>query len=338
MSSFPGPAVSPEQIFEGLTAFRISAALKTGIEIDLFTGIAEGKNTPAALATHCQAAERGVRILSDFLVVHEFLTKKDGHYGLTPAGATFLDRRSPAYIGSTAHFLASPEIFDVFKDLTGAVRKGGALYQPEGSVAPENPMWVDFARSMAPMMALPAELIAKGPGSSSGKVKVLDIAAGHGLFGIALARHNPAADIFAVDWPAVLEIAQENAKQAGVDGRYHPLPGSAFDVEFGEGYAFILLTNFLHHFDPMKIEAFLRKVRAALSDDGRAIALEFVPNDDRVSPPFPATFSMMMLGTTPAGDAYTFAEYQRMFANAGFGSIELQSLPPTMHSILLARR
>ena len=205
-------------------------------------------------------------------------------------------------------------------------------------MAPENPMWVEFARSMAPLMALPSELIAKGVGAVTGKSKVLDIAAGHGLFGITIARHNPEAEIYPLDWPAVLEVARENAEKSGVAGRYHPIPGSAFEAEFGEGYDLVLLTNFLHHFDPPTIENFLRKVRASLTDNGRVIILEFVPNDDRISPRFPASFSLMMLGTTPSGDAYTFGEFERMFRNAGFGAIEIHALPPSVQKVIVARK
>jgi hypothetical protein len=71
----------------------------------------------------------------------------------------------------------------------------------------------------------------------------------------------------------------------------------------------------------------LRKVHAALKPDGRAITLEFVPNEDRVSPPVPAAFSLMMLAGTPAGDAYTFLELNRMFRNAGFSGSQSHSMP-----------
>jgi Methyltransferase domain len=70
----------------------------------------------------------------------------------------------------------------------------------------------------------------------AGPLRVLDIAAGHGLFGIELAKVNPEAHITALDWAAVLEVARGNASKAGVEGRYHPLPGSAFDVEYGRPY------------------------------------------------------------------------------------------------------
>ncbi|MDE3136177.1 MAG: class I SAM-dependent methyltransferase [Acidobacteriota bacterium] len=339
VSSFPGPAVTPEPIFDALNAFQLTAAMKTAIEIDLFTGIAEGKTTPAALAVHCQAAERGVRILCDYLTVQGFLTKTDGHYGLTPTAATFLDRRSPAFIGSISRFLASAETLDIFKDLTPVVRNGGAVFQPGGTMAPEDPMWVEFARSMAPLFVVPSDKLAVLVGADEGKKwKVLDIAAGHGLYGLAIARHNPNAEIFPVDWAAVLEVARENAEKFGVADRFHPIPGSAFDVDFGEGYDVVLVTNFAHHFDPLTIEKLARKVHAALRPGGTAVLLEFIPNEDRISPPAPAKFSMIMLGNTPSGDAYTFSEYQRMLGNAGFHSLELHPLPPTFFRVILARK
>ena len=128
----------------------------------------------------------------------------------------------------------------------------------------------------------------------------------------------------------MLEVAKENAQKAGVADGISTIEGSAFDVDFGSGYDLVLLTNFLHHFDPPTCETLLRKVRAALADGGRAVTLEFVPNEDRVTPPESAGFSMVMLAGTPSGDAYTFAELERMFANAGFSRSTIHPLPPTI--------
>ncbi len=339
MSSNAPAAPSPALFFETLNAYQRTEALKTAIELDIFTAIGEGAATVPEIARRSQAAERGIRILCDFLTVLGFLTKQANRYTLTPDAAMFLDRRSPAYLGGTVRFLASPLLIQAFQVLTAAVRKGGTALGAEGYLAPEHPIWVDFARSMMPMMALPAELMAKLFEAGRGdRWKVLDIAAGHGVFGITLARHNPNAEIFAVDWAKVLEVAKENAKAAGVADRYHTLPGSAFEVNFGEGYDLVLLTNLLHHFDSAECEALLRKVHTALRPGGRVAILEFVPNDDRVSPPLPASFALIMLSNTPAGDAYTFAEYQKMFRNAGFSSSELHALPPTFQHLVIGRK
>jgi 2-polyprenyl-3-methyl-5-hydroxy-6-metoxy-1,4-benzoquinol methylase len=266
-----------------------------------------------------------VRILCDYLTIIGFLTKKDQRYAMTPDTAAFLDRRSPLYQGTVAGFLTLPGTVTAFMGLAEAIRTGRPTLPGEGSISAENPIWVDFARSMAPATVPAAEEIARVLDAAAGKKwKVLDIAAGHGTFGIVLAKRNPNAEIFAQDWAAVLEVAAENARAVGVEARLHRLPGSAFDIEFGVGYDVVLITNFLHHYDPSTIETLLSKVRASLAPNGIVVTLDFVPNEDRISPPRAASFSMMMLGMTPAGDAYTFAEYQRMFRNAGFSSNELR--------------
>ena len=108
------------------------------------------------------------------------------------------------------------------------------------------------------------------------------------------------------------------------------------EVDFGGPYDLVLLTNFLHHFDVPTNENLLRKVRAALSPQGRAITLEFIPNDDRVSPPPAATFSMVMLATTWSGDAYTFAELESMFRNAGFARSEFMDLQASAEALVIS--
>lgn len=330
---------SPELIFETLNAHQRTAALKAAIELDVFTAIGEGATGPAALGIRCQASPRGMRFLCDYLVIIGFLTKTGQQYGLTPDSAIFLDRHSPGYVGTAASFLTSQELMEASKDLAGVVRKGGSLLAGQGTVEPDNPVWVEFARSMGPLQIPPAEAIAEILKADAGeKWKVLDIAAGHGMFGIALAKHNPNAQIYALDWARVLDVASENAALAGVAARHHRIPGNAFEVDFGAGYDIVLLTNILHHFDPVMIELLLRKVRASLAPNGRTVTVEFVPNEDRVSPPRVASFALIMLATTPDGDAYTFSEFTEMFRDAGFSSNEKLSLPGLPQSVIISRR
>jgi ubiquinone/menaquinone biosynthesis C-methylase UbiE len=330
---------TPQLIFETLNAYQRTAALRTGIEFDVFTVIAEGANTAEALAAKTGAAERGMRILCDYLAVMGLLTKEGNRYGLSPDAAVFLNRHSPACIAAAVTFLNSKTLMQGFENLGAAVKKGGSAIEEEGTTAPDHPVWVEFARAMAPLQMMPSELIAQLIGAAEmPSCKVLDIAAGHGVFGIAIARHNPNAEIVALDWAAVLEVAKENAAHAGIADRYRTIPGSAFDVDMGEGYDLVLLTNFLHHFDKATCESLLKKVHTALKPGGRAVTYEFVPNEDRVSPPVPAGFSMIMLATTPHGDAYTFSEYEEMFGNTGFAKTELHQLPPTMQQVLISEK
>jgi 2-polyprenyl-3-methyl-5-hydroxy-6-metoxy-1,4-benzoquinol methylase len=338
MPETPRPP-SPELFFETANAYQRTAALQAAIELELFTAIGEGRTTAPDIAARCGTDARATRILCDFLTIIGFLTKEDDNYALTNDSAIFLDRRSPAYLGGATEFLLSEPLADNFKRLADAVRRGGTASEEGGTVSAENPVWVKFARAMAPMAAMPAPLIAHFVDAEASRpLRILDIAAGHGLYGIAFARRNPQATVVALDWPGVLEVAKENARAAGVADRYETIEGSAFDAPFGEGYDLVLLTNFLHHFDPPTCEGLLRKVHDALAPGGRAVTLEFVPNDDRVTPPIPAAFSLTMLASTPAGDAYTFPELERMLANAGFTRSEIHHLPPTIQPVIISEK
>ena len=328
---------NPGKIFESLRAFMETAALRSGIELGLFTAIAEGATTAHEISAKISASERGTRILCDTLVTSDYLTKSGSHYANSPEAAAFLDSRSPAYMGSIAEFIAMPKMISaIMETLTDCVRKGGTTMPGEGTVDPDNPLWVRFAQVMAPMMMPAAHAIASHL-PASGPLKVLDIAAGHGMFGITVAQRNPAAQIVALDWSAVLEVATANAAKAGVADRHSTIVGSAFDVDYGEGYDVVLLTNFLHHFGTDTNETLLRKVHAALKPGGTAITLEFVPDESRVTPVMPARFAMSMLTGTQHGDAFTFTELDTMFRHAGFAASTCHPLE-TMQSVIISTK
>ena len=318
-------APSPELYFDTIFAYQRSAALKSAIDLAVFTAVGDGAHTAREIAQAAAVPERGIRILCDYLTTLGFLTKTADRYDLTEDSATFLSKRSPAYLGSTAEFLHSPRLVDYLHHLTDTIRRGGV--NADSMVEGENPAWVQFARAMVPMMMPAAQAIADLLDvSSAGPVRVLDLAAGHGMFGIVLAQRNPQAEVTAVDWPSVLEVATENANALRVGERHRTRPGSAFEVDYGTGYDVALVTNFLHHFDSPTNVDLLKRVAGALKEGGQVVVLEFVPNEDRVSPPMAARFSLTMLSNTPKGDAYTFRELRGMLADAGFTNVTAHPL------------
>lgn len=331
--------VTPELFWDTMVAFQRSAVLKTAVELEIFTHIGKGATTARSIAEAAGASERGVRILCDSLTVMGFLKKDGTNYSLTDSTATFLDKSSQAYLGSAVEFILSPQQKRGFDDLTGAVRRGGSAITGDASMDPDSKMWVTFARAMMPLMFPTAQAVAGHLGIDTDRqLKVLDIAAGHGIYGIAVAQKYPHAEVYGADWANVLTVAQENAAKFGVADRYHTIPGNAFETDFGTGYDVILVPNFLHHFDAAECETFIRKLHASLADDGKVITVEFVPNEDRVSPAPEAMFSLVMLAATPAGDAYTFAELKTMFENAGFSQNQLLALEPMPQHLVISAK
>ncbi len=333
------PAVTPELFFQSITAYQVTAIVKAAIELEVFTKIAEGNQTVEMIASACNASGRGIRILCDALTVLGFLTKNGDVYSLTEASAMFLSKTSQMYVGSAAYFLASDMVREGFDNFTEAVRTGTNATNEGGTVSMDNPVWVKFARGMMGMMFPQAQAMAEIAGFDPDReVRILDIAAGHGVFGIAMAKRYPKAQVFALDWANVLAVASEHATKFGVADRHHLIPGDAFSTDFQGTYDIVLLTNFLHHFDPETNDSLLRKVHAALNEGGRAFTLEFVPNPDRVSPPMDAMFSTVMLAGTPAGDAYTLAELGAMMTRAGFSGSTAHKMPAMGQTLVVSTR
>lgn len=332
-----GHAPNPGLIFETFQMYQRTAALKAGIDLELFTEMGRGSRTVEAIARGIGASEKGTRILCDFLTIMGFLSKEGDQYSMGLEASLFLDKNSHAYFGSAARFLLDPEMTAPFQNLAKVVRDGRTTMPDEGTVSYDNPIWVEFAEAMAPMQFMASQEIA-GIVAGSGEMNVLDIAAGHGLFGIAIAQKNPAAKVTALDWAHVLEVATGNAKKTGVADRHTALPGSAFTVEFGGPYDLVLVTNFYHHFDMPTCEGLTRKIFAALKPGGHCVTLDFVPNEDRVSPPPAASFAMIMLGTTVSGDAYTFQEYDAMFSKVGFVSSTAHVLEKSPGSLIVSTK
>lgn len=329
-------APNPGLIFSLVNAHQQTAALNAAIDLDLFRALGSGAGDVASLASHCSASERGMRVLCDFLVISGILTKENGTYRHTPTSAAFLDPASPACMATVARFMNDDQIHEVYQNLAEVVRSGRTTLHGAGTVEPDNPLWVKFAENMTPMVGPSAPALAQLVlGLVDGPVRVLDIAAGHGLFGIEIAKRNPQAQIVGLDWAKVLDVALRNAEKAGVANRYTRLAGSAFDLDFAGPYDAVLLTNFLHHFDHAVCVGLLKKVHAALRPGGVAATLDFVPDETRVSPPMPAGFAMTMLTTTIAGNAYTFSELERMYAEAGFKEVTRNPLVQSPQTVVL---
>ncbi len=271
-----GAKPSPERIFATLTAFQQTEALKAAIQLDIFTKIGEGANDASSLAKAIGASERGVRILCDYMTIFGFLSKENNRYGLTQDSAVFLDRRSPAYMGAMSNFLASDMHRKSFGALAEAVRKGGSAVPDGDNTRPRDDFWVEFARSMGGLALPGAEFIAALIGAEEKKpCKVLDIAAGHGMYGITIARRILTRRL--LPWIGPRCWSGERKRQAAGVAERCARGGKRVRGRLREGYDYVLLTNIFHHFDPAGCEKLMRRVHAALKPGGKAITWSLCP-------------------------------------------------------------
>jgi hypothetical protein len=311
--------------------------LEAALNHRVFDLLNEGPQSVTALAAQSGASARGLTAVLNALVGLDFLVKRGDRYALTPESAAFLVSTKPAYHGGVFRHIIR-QCLPNWLELTETVRSGqpklAADQQGQGQQ-----FFAQFVEGLFPLSYKAAQVLgehlripkAKGP------VSVLDIGAGSGVWGIALAHQSPHVRIHAVDWPAVLEITARLARQHGVGDRLRTAAGDLLEADFGSGHHIATIGHILHSEGSDRSRQLLRKTFGALAPGGTVAISEFIPNDDRTGPPTPLIFAVNMLVHTNAGDTFTFAEMAGWLREAGFVNPRLLEAPSPSPLVLATR-
>ncbi|HEY1378428.1 MAG TPA: methyltransferase [Gemmataceae bacterium] len=313
------PDVTPERIMKfawGYAApFILEAAVRTGV----FDALAGGPRTLAELTAATGASERGARMVLNALVGLGLLGKDGrGRYALTPESETYLVSTRPGYLGGFLRHTSS-HLVPRWLHLTDAVRTG----QPVTAVNQEgtgSEFFLQFVEDLFPLNWPAANALADALAldKATGPVAVLDLAAGSGVWSIALAKRSPRVRVTAVDWPGVLPATQRTAERQGVADRFRFVAGDLLAVDFGTGYQVATLGHILHSEGEARSRQLLAKVFAALAPGGTVAIAEWLVDADRTGPPMGLIFAVNMLVNTDAGDTFSFQELAGWLKAAGF--------------------
>jgi ubiquinone/menaquinone biosynthesis C-methylase UbiE len=302
-------------------SFAASRILAAGVRLDLFSRIAAGRKTLADLAWATGASERGLRMLLDALAALELLTRDEGRYRLPPHSARYLVRDSDDYMGA---FLEDDGLWKSWEKLDEAVRTGRPPRAVERQAEAER-FFPVLIRSLHVLNREPARRAAAALalGTERQGVRVLDVACGSGVWGIAAAEADPAARVTFQDYPGVLEHTRRYAQRHGVAGRSDYLAGDLKAADFGEAaYDVALLGNIVHSEGEASSRDLFRRLHRALRPQGRLVVIDLIPNEERSGPPRELIFALNMLVNTEHGDTYTLAEYTAWLTEAGFVCVE----------------
>jgi ubiquinone/menaquinone biosynthesis C-methylase UbiE len=312
---------SPETLMQMSFSFGPARVLSTALQLGVFSHIDAGKKTAHEIAQAAGASERGMRYLLDALVGFQLLGKTGEGYALTPLSAQYLVREKPDYAGA---MMESERIFEAWSHLTEVVRTGRPPHRVEAQEVAEQ-FFPILVRSLHVMNREPARRMAQvlGAGTSEKGLRVVDVACGSGVWGIAIAEADPQARITAQDFPALFETTRAYLKRHGVEDRYDFLPGDLKEVDFGEGrFDIALLGNIVHSEGERSSRDLFRRIHRALKPTGRIVIIDMIPNDERTGPPFALLFALNMLINTEEGGTYTLAEYKEWLNEAGFRRVE----------------
>ncbi len=261
------------------------------------------------------------------LVGLNFLAKTDGQYTLTPESETFLVSTKPAFHGGflkhtsqqlIPHWLQLNEVVKTGKPATSVNQEGAGSDFFQQFVADIFPLSYPGAMTLAGHLAL---------GNSGPEVRVLDLAAGSGVWGIALAQTSERVTVTAVDWIGVLPATEAMVARFGLTGRFKFVDGDLNSVDFGQGHNVATLGHILHSEGEAKSKSLLKKVFGALAPGGTIAIAEFLVNADRTGPVLPLLFAGNMLVNTDEGDTFSFEEISAWLSDAGFTNARLLEVP-----------
>lgn len=320
-------APSPERILQIAWGYAPPLILEAALNFRIFDLLEDGPQTARGLAAHTGASPRGLSAILNALVGLGFLARKGNRYALTPESATYLVSTRPGYHG-TYFMHMTRQLIPRWLHLAEAVRSG----RPVVAVNQEavGPMFfADFVESLFPLSYKAARHLGEHLGipKATAPLSVLDIGAGSGVWGIALAHHSPFVRVRAVDWPIVLEVTRKMARRHGVADRLQTVPGDLLEADFGKDHQVATIGHILHSEGAERGRKLLSRVFSALAPGGTIVISEFMPNDQRTGPPNALIFAVNMLVHTEAGDTYTFAEMSRWLKDAGFEKPRLLEAP-----------
>ena len=317
-------AHGPQQLMQMIQGAQVTALITAAVELGVFAAVAKGARTDQQIAEAIKAPKRSTAVLLDGLAVLGLLAKKGTSYESTPLSEEHLVPGKPMYMGDMTGIFGSNMIWGGYQRLAEAVRNDGTV-MPEHAETPKHPFWEQFARSSASMAFPTAGALAGVLGewiANKPKVRVLDIAAGSGIYGLTLAK-SPNVDVTLLDWPNVLVETKKWAERLGADAtRVHYIEGNLFDVDYKGPYDLIVLSHVYHHFDEATCLGLTKKVAAALAPGGRIAINDFV-YDESLANPMAAMFRTTMLMWTRKGTTYTEADYRRWLGECGLGSIQV---------------
>ncbi len=318
MSASSSVQVTPERIMQLAWGYAPPLILEAALRHRVFDVLESGPKTVEEIQKATGASSRGLSAIMNALCGLNFLTKDaDGAFSLTPESETFLLRSKPSFMGGVI-LHGSEQLIPKWLKLNEVVETGKpveAVNQEKAAEFFEKFVLDIFPTSYPSAQKLAAALDVK---SATQPLRVLDLAAGSGVWGIALAQASEQVHVTAVDWAKVLPITQKTAERFGLSKRFSFAAGDLLEADFGGGHNIATLGHILHSEGEERSRKLLKKTFDALATGGTIAIAEFLVNADRTGPMNGLLFAVNMLVNTEEGGTYSFEEISGWLADAGF--------------------
>jgi len=333
------PELSPQRLMQFTFGFAPPLIIEVAIRLKIFDVLDEGATTLEQLCRETHASNRGLRAVLNALVGLEMLRKdEEGRYALTPESSMFLVTGKPTFHG--AFFLLTREpMLTQWGKLYDIVRSG----RPEHHInLPHDgvPFFLQFVENIFAIHHPAAEKLADclQVAQVKSSLSVLDLAAGSGVWSVALAKRSRHVRVVAVDWPDIIPVTGRVAAQNGVIDQYSFAAGDILDVDFGYGHAIATLGHILHSEGDARSRQLLKKVFAALAPGGTVAIAEILVDAERKQALPALLFAVNMVVNSDHGDTFSFEEIADWLRDAGFSAVRTIDAPGLAPLLILANK
>lgn len=319
MAATTGAQVTPERILQMAWGYVPPLVLEAAIRHRVFDVLDSGPKDIWEMQKATGASARGLTAIMDALVGLNFLSRDEqGRFALTPESETFLVSTKPSFHGGMIKH-CSEQLIPRWLHLNDVVASG----EPVSAVNEEKSgaeFFHDFVLDIFPMSYPAAQFLAghMNFGSAGDPVKVLDLAAGSGVWGIAQAQSSSRVRVTAVDWPEVIPVTKKTSARFGLADRFSFVEGDLHNADFGSGYALATLGHILHSEGEPWSRKLLAKTFHALASGGTIAVQEFLVNKERTGPLNGLFFAVNMLVNTKDGNTWSFEEIGAWLEEVGF--------------------
>jgi len=327
--------VTPKRLMEIAWGYAPVMIIEAATRHKLFDTMDAGPKTADQIAQETGTSARGARMTCNALTSFGLLKKdRQGKYALTPESATFLVSTKPSYHGGFFR-TAAQRMIPTWLHLAESIRSGGPTMavnqQTQGA-----DFFHELVSDIFPMSYAAAQAL--GDAMKIAKLKtpysVLDLAAGSGVWGIAMAQKSPHVRVTAVDWGKVIPVTKEFTQRFGVADRFTYVEGDMNEANFGAGHQLATLGHILHSEGEQRSRKLLRRTFESLAPGGTIAIAEFVTNKDKTGPANATIFALNMLVHTDHGDTFSFKEIGDWLKEAGFKRVRSLNAPAPSPLIL----
>jgi hypothetical protein len=303
---------TPGNLLELSVQFWETCALHAGVKIGVFTQIGGEPLTARETADRLNASVDGTERLLNALVAMGLLEKRNDRFTCMAPVRELLSQDSPAYIGHIImhhhHLMESWARLDQAVVSGRPIRERSSFSREEWRASFLMGMF-NMALALAPRIVAAVDL--------SGRRRVLDLGGGPGTYAIHFCLKNPEIKGTVFDLPTTRPFAEKTIARFGLSDRIAFTDGNYLTDDIPGEYDVAWLSHILHGEGPEDCLNIIRKTVSALEPGGWVIIHEFILNDTRDGPLFPALFSLNMLQGTESGRAYSEHELKEMLEACG---------------------